>query len=153
MNTSGQYRFINGRAQSWVDYQITLQPKRTGELLIPPFRIGQQQTEAMRLSVRELSEAMRRKVGTLVFYELELSSESVYVQSQLLLTRRLVYADGVQLFGGQLEKPELPGAQVVELGEGKSSVVQRDGRSYGSFEQRYAIFPEQSGVLTIPATV
>ena len=151
VNTSSQYRFVNGRAQSWVDYQITLQPKRTGELLIPPFRIGQQQTEAMRLSVRELSEAMRRKVGTLVFYELELSSESVYVQSQLLLTRRLVYADGVQLFGGQLEKPELPGAQVVELGEGKSSVVQRDGRSYGSFEQRYAIFPEQSGVLTIPS--
>ena len=151
VNTSSQYRFVNGRAQSWVDYQITLQPKRTGELLIPSFLIGQQQTEAMRLSVRELSEAMRRKVGTLVFYELELSSESVYVQSQLLLTRRLVYADGVQLFGGQLEKPKLPGAQVVELGEGKSSVVQRDGRSYGSFEQRYAIFPEQSGVFTIPS--
>ncbi len=151
VNTSSQYRFVNGRAQSWVDYQITLQPKRTGELLIPPFRIGQQQTETMRLSVRELSEAMRRKLGTLVFYELELSSDSVYVQSQLLLTRRLVYADGVQLFGGQLEKPELPGAQVVELGEGKSSVVQRDGRSYGSFEQRYAIFPEQSGALTIPS--
>ena len=151
VNTSSQYRFVNGRAQSWVDYQITLQPKRIGELLIPPFRIGQQQTEAMRLTVRELSQAMRRKVGTLVFYELELSSEAVYVQSQLLLTRRLVYADGVQLFGGQLEKPKLPGAQVVELGEGKSSVIQRDGRSYGSFEQRYAIFPEQSGMLTLPS--
>ena len=33
VNTSSQYRFVNGRAQSWVDYQITLQPKRTGELL------------------------------------------------------------------------------------------------------------------------
>ena len=36
-----------------------------------------------------------------VFYEIELSSDSVYVQSQLLLTRRLVYADGVQLYGGR----------------------------------------------------
>ncbi len=34
VNTSSQYRFVNGRAQSWVDYQITLQPKRTGELLM-----------------------------------------------------------------------------------------------------------------------
>ena len=94
---------------------------------------------------------MRQKVASLVFYELELSSESIYVQSQLLLTRRLVYADGVQLFGGQLEKPELPDAQVIELGEGRSSVVQRNGQSYGSFEQRYAIFPAQSGLLTIPS--
>ncbi len=151
VNTSSQYRFVNGRAQSWVDYQITLQPKRTGELLIPPIRIGQQQTDTLRLSVRQLSAQMRQKVASLVFYELELSSESIYVQSQLLLTRRLVYADGVQLFGGQLEKPELPGAQVIELGEGRSSVVQRNGQSYGSFEQRYAIFPAQSGLLTIPS--
>ena len=151
VNTSSQYRFVNGRAQSWVDYQITLQPKRTGELLIPPIRIGQQQTDTLRLSVRQLSAQMRQKVASLVFYELELSSESIYVQSQLLLTRRLVYADGVQLFGGQLEKPELPDAQVIELGEGRSSVVQRNGQSYGSFEQRYAIFPAQSGLLTIPS--
>jgi hypothetical protein len=151
VNTSSQYRFVNGRAQSWVDYQITLQPKRTGELLIPPIRIGQQQTDTLRLSVRQLSAQMRQKVASLVFYELELSSESIYVQSQLLLTRRLVYADGVQLFGGQLEKPELPGAQVIELGEGRSSVVQRNSQSYGSFEQRYAIFPAQSGLLTIPS--
>ena len=151
VNTSSQYRFVNGRAQSWVDYQITLQPKRTGELLIPPIRIGQQQTDTLHLSVRQLSAQMRQKVASLVFYELELSSESIYVQSQLLLTRRLVYADGVQLFGGQLEKPELPGAQVIELGEGRSSVVQRNGQSYGSFEQRYAIFPAQSGLLTIPS--
>ena len=151
VNTSSQYRFVNGRAQSWVDYQITLQPKRAGELLIPPIRIGRQQTNTLRLSVRQLGLQMRRKVASLVFYELELSSKSVYVQSQLLLTRRLVYADGVQLFGGQLEKPKLPGAQVVELGEGSSSVVQRNGQSLGSFEQRYAIFPAQSGVLTIPS--
>ena len=151
VNTSSQYRFVNGRAQSWVDYQITLQPKRTGELLIPPIRIGQQQTGTLRLSVRRLSEQMREEVASLVFYELELSSESIYVQSQLLLTRRLIYAEGVQLFGGQLEKPELPDAQVIELGEGSSSVVQRNGQSYGSFEQRYAIFPAQSGLLTIPS--
>ena len=27
-NTSTQYQYINGRTQSWVDYQITLQPKQ-----------------------------------------------------------------------------------------------------------------------------
>ena len=52
VNTSSQYRFVNGKAQSWVDYQITLQPKRTGELIIPPIRIGQQRTESIRITVR-----------------------------------------------------------------------------------------------------
>ena len=93
---------------------------------------------------------MRRKVGTPV-YELELSSEFVAVQSQ-----RIARLDGwlTQMacsYSAASLKTEPLGAQVVELGEGKSSVVQRDGRSYGSFEQRYAIFPEQSGVLTIPS--
>ena len=141
VNTSSQYRFVNGQAQSWVDYQITLQPKRTGELIIPPIGIGQQRTDSMPISVRALSADMRRKIDALVFYEMELSSDSVYVQSQLLLTRRLVYADGVQLYGGQLETPVLGGAQVFALGEGQSSVIQRNGRIMGSYEQRYAIFP------------
>ena len=151
VNTSSQYRFVNGKAQSWVDYQITLQPKRTGELIIPPIRIGQQSTESIRITVRALSAEMRRKIDALVFYEMELSSDSVYVQSQLLLTRRLVYADGVQLYGGQLEAPVLEGAQVFALGEGQSSVIQRDGKTIGSYEQRYAIFPEQSGTLILPS--
>ena len=151
VNTSSQYRFVNGRAQSWVDYQITLQPKHTGELIIPSIGIGQSQTEPLRLSVRQLSESVRRKIDSRVFYELELSSESVYVQSQLLLTRRLVYADGVQLYGGQLETPVLQNAQIFELGEGQSSVIERDGRPFGSYEQQYAILPEQSGALIIPS--
>lgn len=151
VNTSSQYRFVNGKAQSWVDYQITLQPKRTGELIIPPIGIGQQVTDSIPISVRALSADMRRKIDALVFYEMELSSDSIYVQSQLLLTRRLVYADGVQLYGGQLETPVLDGAQVFALGEGQSSVIQRNGRTMGSYEQRYAIFPEKSGTLTIPS--
>ena len=36
VNTSSQYRFVNGQAQSWVDYQITLQPKRTCLLYTSP---------------------------------------------------------------------------------------------------------------------
>ena len=81
VNTSSQYRFVNGKAQSWVDYQISLQPKRTGELIIPPIRIGQQSTESIRITVRTLSADMRRKIDALVFYEMELSSDSVYVKA------------------------------------------------------------------------
>ena len=79
VNTSSQYRFVNGQAQSWVDYQITLQPKRTGELIIPPIGIGQQRTDSIPISVRALSADMRRKIDALVFYEMELSLSLIHI--------------------------------------------------------------------------
>lgn len=150
VNTSSQYQFINGRAQSWVDYSISLQPQKTGVLTIAPISIGNKRSNALQLTVRPLSNAARREIDNLVFYELTLSQESVYVQSQLLLTRRLIYADGVQLYGGQLDAPKIENAQIFALGEGTATAVQRNGRTMGSFEQRYAIFPELSGALLIP---
>ena len=39
-NTNSQYRYVNGRSESWVEYAITLQPKRTGALRIPPISVG-----------------------------------------------------------------------------------------------------------------
>ncbi len=149
VNTSSQYQFINGRAQSWVDYQITLQPTKTGTLAVGPISIGAQQTQPLTLQVRRLSTQARQELDQRVFYELETSADAVYVQSELLLTRRLFYAEGVQLYGGQLEPPTIPGAQVFTLGEGTSSTVNRNGRLMGVFVQRYAIFPERSGKLTI----
>jgi hypothetical protein len=150
VNTSSQYQFINGRAQSWVDYSISLQPKKTGVLTVAPISIGNKRSAPLQLTVRPLSRAARQEIDNLVFYELVLSKDSVYVQSQLLLTRRLIYAKGVQLFGGQLDTPKIDNAQIFALGEGTAMEVQRNGRTMGSFEQRYAVFPESSGTLLIP---
>lgn len=151
VNTSSQYQFINGRAQSWVDYLITLQPKRTGQVVIAPIAIGNKRTPSLTLKVRPLSDAVLQQISDLVFYELELSADTIYVQSQLLLTRKLFYVDGVQLYGGQLAPPDIEAAQVLTLGEDRSYSVTRAGRTMGVYEQRYAIFPERSGALTIPA--
>ena len=149
-NTSSQYQYVNGRAESWVDYQITLQPKRAGKLTIPPIKIGNERTKAMQLEVRKLTERARAKISGLIFYEQEFSSNGVYVQSQLLMTRKLFYMDGVQLYGGQPGAPEIDDALVITLGENRNTIGQRNGKSYGVIEQRYAIFPQSSGSLTIP---
>lgn len=149
-NTSSQYRFVNGREQSWVDYQITLQPKSAGRLTIPSVVVGNDKTPTLSLIVRPLSAATRDLIDNLIFFENDLSAESIYVQSELILTRRLLYSNGVQLYSDLPGAPEVANAVVLILGETASSTTERDGRTYGLLEQRYAIFPESSGPLKIP---
>lgn len=149
-NTSSQYRYVNGREQSWVDYQITLQPKRTGDLTIPEITVGKDRTPTITLSVRKLSATARQIIDELAFFETEVSAPEVYVQAELLYTRRLLYSNGVQLYSDLPGAPEIADAVVLVLGETTSKTTERDGRMYGVVEQRYAIFPESSGTLTIP---
>ncbi len=150
-NTSSQYRFINGREQSWVDYQITLQPKRTGEITIPRIAVGPDRTPTIVLTVRPLTDETRQLIDELVFFEQEFSAEEIYVQSELVVTRRLLYSNGVQLYSDLPGTPEIPDAVVMNIGEPVSSTTKRGDKNYGVVEQKFAIFPEVSGRFEIPA--
>ena len=150
INSMSQSRYVNGRGQSWVDYQITLQPRRTGSLHVPPIKVGSEVTPSLTLHVNPLSDETRRAIGELVFFEAEVSSESIYVQAELIYTRSLLYSQGVQLYSDLPGPPQIEDAVVLTLGETTSGTIERSGRTYGVVQQRYAIFPETSGTLTIP---
>ncbi|MDZ7670803.1 MAG: BatD family protein, partial [Gammaproteobacteria bacterium] len=149
--TSSQYRSVNGQVQSWVEYQITLRPRRSGELTVPAITVGAETTEPVRLRVRGLDPELREAIERMVFFESELSTDPVYVQAQTVLTRRLYYSSGAQIYSDLPGLPEIADAIVTPLGETTSSTTIRDGRRYGVIEQRFAILPERSGELTIPA--
>ena len=150
-NTSSQYQYINGNEQSWVDYQITLKPRIAGTLTIPSLTIGNESSLPLTLKVRPISQSLRDEINQLVFFEVETSKENVYVQEQLLFTRRLVYSNGVQLYNEIPGPPKIANALVLILGETRSGTTERNGKKYGVVEQRFAIFPEMSGKLEIPA--
>lgn len=150
VNTMSQSRYVNGRGQSWVEYQITLQPKRTGSLLIPAIQVGNEASPSLQLLVNPLSDQARQAIDQLVFFENEVSSERVYVQAEIVLTRQLLYSQGVQLYSDLPGAPEIDNAVVLTLGETTSGTTERNGRTYGVIQQRYALFPEESGQFEIP---
>ena len=150
-NTSSQYQYINGNEHSWVDYQITLKPRIAGTLTIPSLTIGNESSLPLTLKVSPISQSLRDEINQLVFFEVETSKESVYVQEQLLFTRRLIYSNGVQLYNEIPGPPKIANALVLILGETRSGTTERNGKKYGVVEQRFAIFPEMSGKLEIPA--
>ncbi|MGE0623309.1 MAG: BatD family protein [Pseudomonadales bacterium] len=149
--TSSRISSINGRTVASVEYQLNLRPKRTGEIVVPSLAIGGERTEPIRLVVRPLDPAVRESIEKMVFFETELSANPVYVQAQTVLTRRLYYSQGVQIYSDLPGVPDVAHAVVIPLGETQSRSVLRDGQRYGVIEQRFALFPERSGSLTIPS--
>ncbi len=149
--TSSEFSSVRGRISSWTAWILTLQPKRTGTLEIPSFSLGPHSTEPLQLTVSALDADTRRFIDSLIFFETKLSTDTVYVQAQLLLERSLYYAEGVQLFGELPREPEIPNAMVQPLGDAEISRTSRDGQRYRVISQRFAIFPERSGELVIPS--
>lgn len=84
-----------------------------------------------------------------IFIEVQAEPQNPYVQSQVLYTVRVLYT--LTLLEGSLEAPALPQAEVERLGEDGAYETVRDGRNYRVIERRYALFPQTSGVLTIPS--
>ena len=150
---NSQYRVINGNVQAWTDWIIALRPLRTGTLRIPALSYRGESTEPLELRVLPLDPAIKRQMGKRVFFETSTEPESPYVQAQLIYVRRLLYADGTQIYGEMPDTPAIEDAVVIALGNATSSTVTRDGQRYGMIEQRYAIFPERSGKLEIPGAV
>jgi len=151
--TSSQYRAINGKVQTWTEWIIALRPLRTGTLRIPPLSYRNETTKALSLQVVPLDPALKEQMSNRVFFETSVEPENPYVQAQTIYTRRLLYADGTQIYGEMPDTPSIEDAVVVVLGNATSSTVERSGNRYGMIEQRYAIFPERSGTLEIPGAM
>ena len=149
-NTNSQFRSINGRVQSWVEYQFVLRPRGTGTLTVPSLTIGNSKSEPLTVRVRAMDPAVREAIEAMVFFETTAEPQRVYVQAQSVLTRKLYYTNGVQIYSDLPGAPEIADAVVIPLGATIPGTEVRDGRTYGVVEQRFAIFPERSGTLSIP---
>ncbi|HAK53371.1 MAG TPA: hypothetical protein DCM54_15935 [Gammaproteobacteria bacterium] len=132
-------------------YTVILEPKRTGKLLIPRLTIGNETTNAIVINVVSPSAAAQQRDARFVFFETKVDKPTAYVQSQVIYSVRLYYADAI---GGDFPPaPELPEA-VVEPLEGEiRDEAMVNGQRFAYLEKRYAIFPQKSGSLTIPREV
>jgi len=148
---SSSYSIINGslsRSKSW---QITLMPKHAGVLHIPSISLGNMTTNPLTLKVLDANTQAPQQQNQDVFLKMSASSVDVYVQAQVLLKVQLFRA--VNLSQAQLSEPDVPHAIVKRLGEDKNYETVWNQRRYVVTERQYAVFPQESGRLTIPAVV
>ncbi len=138
---------INGeisRSRTW-SYQ--LMAKRTGDLVIPSVAVGSESSQPLRISVRQPTNAPPGEADVFITSEVDYSES--YVQAQVLYRIKVYRA--VPTRQPALRDPEFGGAEVlIEVaGEERSYDALLNGRTYNVVERSYAIFPQESGEVTI----
>ena len=138
---------VNGQIQRSKTWTYVLMPKRTGEIVIPPISVGNEQSQRVVVNVKEPSYAPPGQAD--VFVTSEVDFEEAFVQAQVLLTIKIYRA--VATRQPALREPTISGVEALtELaGDDRSYEAVIDGRPYNVVERVYAIYPQESGKIEI----
>lgn len=146
---SQNYSLINGNASRTHIWNISLLPRKTGEITIPAIKIGSESTSPIHLVVQKQSTNPGIE-GKDVFLKIELSDNEIrYVQQQIIVKVQLFHR--IRFVNAALSELELENTVVEKLGNDSNYSKTIANHRYNVIERNYAIFPQQSGTLTIPA--
>ena len=147
-SSSSNMSVVNGRLSQSRQLVLDLAPRREGNLRIPSLHIGQTSTPLIPVVVGPAPDPLSSDER--VLFEAEVDRHNVYVQGQVILTLRV--QQSVNLEGRSLEEFKLDNVFIKPL-EQRSFQRTAGGRQWLVHEIRYALFPEKSGTLEIPAQV
>ncbi len=147
---SQQFRSINGKTESYTEWNIGLLPRRTGTLTIPSISFKGEKSAAIEITVSEPSANIVEQTERNFFFDVQVTPiDNAIVQGQLLYKEKLYY--GVDHTDANLPEFKIDNARVQSLGSVKQYTTVIEGRRFGVYERNYAIFPEMAGELVIPA--
>lgn len=154
---SSSISYTNGKISHSKTYTLTVTALHKGKVEIPPIHFGKDKSTAVTITVKDTgyqphhsgNDPQAQSDSQLIFITAETDTQNPYVQQQIILTikiyRRTQWADA------SLSKPGFSGieARVQSLGKEKHYETQKNGTRYTVTELRYALFPQESGQLTL----
>lgn len=166
---SSQMSIVNGVMSASVTQRYLIVPKKAGQFAIRGITatLGNRKVigNPVQLTVTNTGQAQRRQLpdepsappagsqNRDYFLVAEVDNRQPYVNQQVTLTLRFCIA--VQFYSGpELDEPETIGFWTEVLGNSTPVLQKINGRTYRVIERKYALFPTQTGELTIgPATI
>lgn len=149
--SNARIQIVNGQSEQVVEWLYQVMPKRAGRFTLPPVQVGDVLSNAVEIEVLPAVAAAGEPAD--IFIEVEADPKRPYVQSQVIYTLRLFV--GVSTGRATLTAPQISGGEAIieRLGEDSQYQAARGGRNFIVRERRYAVFPQETGPLTIgPAT-
>ncbi len=149
LNTSRakSVQIVNGKMDSTLTWQISLMPLKTGKIVIPEFSLEGENSKAISLTVKDAGQGVSGGEPRDFILELSVDNDKPFVQQQIVLIARIFQARNI--LEGTLTDPQSDGIILERLGKDKSYITNKSGRQYSVIERRYALFAQESGVLTI----
>ncbi len=151
-------RIVNNNAQSSTEWQIALMAKNTGEQEIPAIHIGDSSSSPIKINVvkgKATDNSNHEKAVNESPYSISASIENVqqkwYVQQQILYNVTIKDAGGLQ--GGEpvFNTDSAKSWIIKSLGQPEINLINEQDRQYRQIVFKYALFPQKSGKLNIPA--
>ncbi|MDX2349522.1 MAG: BatD family protein, partial [Porticoccus sp.] len=143
-----KFSLMNGNSTSYTEWRLQLLPKKTGKLQIPSLSFKGVVSTPITLQVQDRRQTSTTTSNQPVFVETDVDKSSAYVQEQLLITFRINASTNLQSISS--EELMIKDASVMKVSENQYQ-KQINGINHLVIELQYAIFPESSGNLTIPA--
>lgn len=138
---------INGQYNSQMGWDFELLAKEAGIYTIPALKIGNEHSDPFTIRIMPQQDDIADTSNAKIKLRAKLSNEEVYVQQQLMFTVRIYRS--VVARNQKITPIRVSNALVEQLGDNKTFDVVQNGNNFRVVEQRYAIFPQQSGEMVI----
>lgn len=139
---------INGNYKKSTKWTLQVMAKQIGDFVVPAIHFGNEKSDPFKISVKPASQSRAPTHNGLIF-ELEADKSSLYVQSQLIVTLRLMSDTNIAAYEmGRLHIEDMD-VVIEPLGDVSQYQTRIADRPYLVLEKRYALFPQQSGRLNI----
>lgn len=146
-NRQTSVNWINGRREEATVWVLSAMPRASGRLAIPAIPFGSDHSTPRTVEVVAAAQP-RADNGADILLEVEAVPREPYVQQQVIFTVRLLHR--VELSSSRFSALTTSSDAIVKpLGNGRQYIEQVAGVSYDAYEQRYAVFAQKSGTLTI----
>ncbi len=134
--------------QTWI---ATLIPNKIGTINIPSIRFGKEVSKPFSINIIARSKSNQADIIDDVFVNVEVNTNTPYVQAQLIYTVRLYIAKQIIFANASLGEIKVIDSEPVikKLGEDRNFETQRNGKNYRVIERQFVIFPQNSGPMTI----
>lgn len=138
---------VNGQISRSRTWTYVLMAKREGNLIIPPVIVGSEQSEPVPVTILPSSNSLPGEAD--IFVTAEVDHDESYVQAQVIYTVKVYRA--VATRQPRLSEPNISGVEVLieGAGEERSYDAVLNGKDYKVVERVYALFPQESGQISI----
>ncbi|ETX09760.1 hypothetical protein MUS1_06075 [Marinomonas ushuaiensis DSM 15871] len=145
---NSQFSFNLGTSTALNFWVVSLMPKSVGSVEIPPIKIGNHESQPIRLTVKSSPQLLDGNGNPPVIMKTEVSEVEPYLQQEVILSVELYTS--VALQNANRSAPSHPDLVIERLIDDQVNYQTINGTQYQVITREYLAFPQRSGVLTVP---